>query len=203
MKEGEVAWPNGIDQRFDKHMYVETAIMNIVDPNWLLSFKYMENLWCYNFECRHLTKVKNYNEMYWTGSSPDLLTPIQSSKPSQKCKLVCKHCRIIPSCIVLCSYRMYYIVFKDPKMTKACVHIGMHKHLVAKGHCRDAIVQICEKVKHQVAKTPNATLSAISLALRKEILMQGLIDDDVKGSLFFEDELSSIFKKWSKLVVYE
>ena len=139
------------------------------------------------------------NEMYWAGSSPDVLTPGHSSKPSPKCKLVCKHCKSTPSCLVLCPCRMYYIVSKDPLMSKACVHIGTHGHLVAKGHCRDALIQIREKVKVEVAQTSNATPSAISLAVGKELLMQGLIDEDGGRKDFLEDELSLVFEKWSKL----
>ena len=56
-------------------------------------------------------------------------------------------------------------------MTWACIHIGTHDHPVAKGHCRDAMVQIWEIVKDQVSRSPNATPSAISLAVGKELLM--------------------------------
>ena len=137
--------------------------------------------------------------MYWAGLSPDVLTPKPLSKPFPKCKLVCKHCRRTPSCLVLCPCRMFYIVSKDPLMSRACVHIGTHGHLVAKGHCRDALIQIQEKVKDEVAWTPNATPSAISLAVGKELLMQGLIDEDGGGNNLLEGELSLVFEKWSKL----
>ena len=32
-------------------------------------------------------------------------------------------------------------------MSRACVHIGTHGHPVAKGHCRDALIQIRERAK--------------------------------------------------------
>ena len=174
VKEGGVARLDDMDRRFDGHAWTETATTNIVDPSRLLSFKYvkcMGHLRCSNPDCRHIKEMGDYNEMYWSGSSPDVLTPGPSSKPSPKCKLVCKHCRRTPSCLVLCPCRMFYIVSKDPLMSKACIHIGTHGHLVAKGHCRDALIQIREKVKDEVARTPNATPSAISLAVGKELLM--------------------------------
>ena len=141
----------------------------------------------------------DHNEMYWAGSSLDVLTPGPLSKPSPKCKLVCKHCRRTPSCLVLCPCRMFYIVSKDPLMSRACVHIGTHGHLVAKGYCRDALIQIRKKVKDEVARTPNATSSAISLAVGKKLLLQGLIDEDGGGNNLLEGELSLVFEKWSKL----
>ena len=159
----------------------------------------MGHLQCSNPDCRHIKEMGDYNEMYWAGSSPDVLTPRPLSKPSPKCKLVCKHCRRTPSCLVLCPCRMFYIVSKDPLMSRACVYIGTHGHPVAKGHCRDALIQIREKVKDEVAWTPNATPSAISLALGKELLMQGLIDEDGGGNNLLEGELSLVFEKWSKL----
>ena len=63
---------------------------------------------------------------------------------------------------------MYYVVSKDPLMTQVCVHIGTHEHPITKGHCRDAMVQIWEMIKDQVAKSPNSTPSAISLAIGVE-----------------------------------
>ena len=80
-------------------------------------------------------------------------------------------------------------------MMQACIHIGTHNHPIAKGHCRDAMVQIREIVKDQVAKSPNATPSAISLGVSKELLMQGLIDKDGGGSAMSEGELSLVFEK--------
>ena len=93
----------------------------------------------------------NYNEMFWVGSSSDVLTLGQLSKPSSKCKLVCKHYKSTPSCLVLYPCWMDYIVSMDPLMPRACVHIGSHQHHVASGHCCDVVIQIWEKVKEQVA----------------------------------------------------
>ena len=42
VKEGGVARVNGMDWRFDGHAWNETALTNIVDPNGLLSFKYIK-----------------------------------------------------------------------------------------------------------------------------------------------------------------
>ena len=202
VKEGGVARLNGMDRRFNGHAWTKTATTNIVDPNRLLSFKYvkcMGHLRCSNSNYRHIKEIGDYNEMYWVGLSHDVLTPGPLSKPSPKCKLVCKHYRRTPSCLVLCPCRMFYIVSKDPLMSRACVHIGTHGHPVAKGHCRDALIQIREKVKDEVARTPNATPSAISLVVGKELLMQGLIDEDGGGNNLLESEHSLVFEKWSKL----
>ena len=50
-----------------------------------------------------------------------------------------------------------------------------------------------------MARTSNATPSAISLAVGKELLMQGLIDEDGSRKDLSEDELSLVFEKWLKL----
>ena len=84
-------------------------------------------------------------------------------------------------------------------MSRACINKGIHGHPIAKDHCRDALIQIWEKVKDEMARTPNTTPSAILLAVGKELLMQGLIDENGSGNDLLEDELSLVFKKWSKL----
>ena len=51
----------------------------------------------------------------------------------------------------------------------------------------------------QVTKTPTAKASAIEIAVGKELLMKGLIDEDNNGKALSEDELNLIFEKWSSL----
>ena len=105
VKEGGMACLDGMDRKFDGHAWTETATTNIVDPSRLLSFKYvkcMGHLRCYNPKCRHISEVRKYNDLYWAGSSPEVLTPGKSTRPSQRCKLVCKLCKTTPLCLVLC-----------------------------------------------------------------------------------------------------
>ena len=84
-------------------------------------------------------------------------------------------------------------------MSRACIHIGTHKHPVAKGDCRDAMDQIREEIKTQVAKTPSAKASAIRIAVGKELLMKGLINEDEDGKVLSELELNYILEKWAAL----
>jgi hypothetical protein len=39
---------------------------------------------------------------------------------------------------------MFYVVPKNPNMTRAAVHIGTHEHPVADGDCREAMELIRE-----------------------------------------------------------
>ena len=84
-------------------------------------------------------------------------------------------------------------------MSRACIHIETHIHPIAKGDCRDAMDQICNEIKNQVAKTPTAKASAIGIAVGRELLMKGLIDEAGDGKVLTEHELDTIFEKWSIL----
>ena len=139
------------------------------------------------------------NELYWLGSLPDVIPPGHSHVLSKKFKIICKFCKLAPSCVATCQCKMFYIVSKDPLMSRACIHIGTHMHLVAKGDCTDAMDQVRNEIKSQVAKTPTAKTSAIGIAVRKELLMKGLIDEAGDGRVLSKRELDSIFEKWSAL----
>ena len=193
---------DGMDRRFDRHVWTETATSNISDPSGKLSFKYvkcMGHLRCNNLECRRLKECKDYNELYWIGSSTKVMTPNIRTVPLKRCNLLCKFCKVTPSCLALCPYKMYYIVSKDPQMSRACIHFGTHEHPIAKGNCRAAMEQIRNTVMAQVSKTPTAKSSAIEIAVGKELLMKGLIDKDGNGKALSEHELNLIFEKWSSL----
>ena len=57
----------GMDQRFDRHIWTETTTSNISDPSRKLSFKYVKSMGhfrCSNPECRRLKECEDYNELY-------------------------------------------------------------------------------------------------------------------------------------------
>ena len=98
-----------------------------------------------------------------------------------------------------CDCKMYYVVSKDPQMSRACIHIETHNHPVTKGDCRDVMDQIRDEIKLQVAKTLTAKASTIGIAVAKKLLMKSLIDEAGDGKVFLEGDLNSIFEKWSAL----
>ena len=94
---------------------------------------------------------------------------------------------------------MYYITSKNPEMSQACVYFGTHEHPVAIGDCREAMDIIREKVRDQVARTPHAKASAIYLAMGRELLLKGLVDESGKRNKLGEKEFAQILEKWSAL----
>jgi hypothetical protein len=90
---------------------------------------------------------------------------------------------------------MFYVVPKDPNVSRAAVHIGTHEHPVADGDCREAL----EQIMTQVARTPNARSSAIGMAVGKEFLLKGLLDKHGEGRKLTKDELAQVFDRWAKL----
>jgi hypothetical protein len=55
-------------------------------------------------------------------------------------------------------------------MTRACIHLGMHNHLVFDGICRQTLNIIFSLIAWEVSKTPIAKNSTISFAAIKEFL---------------------------------
>ena len=84
-------------------------------------------------------------------------------------------------------------------ISQACIHFGTHKHPVAKDDCRDAMDQIWEEVKIQIAKTPSAKSSAIKIVVGKELLMKGLLNEDGDGKVRSKMELNVVLEKWTGL----
>ena len=94
---------------------------------------------------------------------------------------------------------MFYVVSKNPYMSRAVVHIGHHDHLVASRECREALDSIHDEILHQVGKTPNTKVDAIRMAVGRELLLKGLVDESGNGRKFTKEELKHVFDKWAKL----
>ena len=100
---------DGMDRRFNRHVWTETATSNILDPSGKLSFKYvncMGHLRCNNPECRRLKERKDYNELYWFGLSAEVMIPDTRILPLKRCNLVCKFCKVTPSYLASCPCKL-------------------------------------------------------------------------------------------------
>ena len=164
----------GMDKRFDGHPWCKLVTTNIHSSNNLKFRKSFcaGHLICENIECEYFTKVGRRNETEWSGSTifPFAIGII----PSKDCKLLCKVCKTIPTCLNTCDARIYYCYSENPNMTRAAIHLGKHSHLVAKGTYKDSAKEISELIAEQVAKTPTATNSAIALSASKDFLTNHL-----------------------------
>ncbi len=59
-------------------------------------------------------------------------------------------------------------------MTRACIHFGLHNHLVSSGDCHESIEITKELVRHELEKNPCATTLAIALVTSKTYLSHEL-----------------------------
>ena len=60
---------------------------------------------------------------------------------------------------------------------------------------------IYEKVRDQVARTPHAKASDISLVVGRELLMKGPVDELEDGKKLSKEDFAQVLEKWSALSV--
>ena len=164
----------GMNKRCDGHPWCKLVTTNIHSSDKLKFRKSFcaSHLICENIECEYFTRAARRNETEWSGSTifPFAIGII----PPKDCKLLCKVCKTIPTCLNTCDARIYYCYSENPNMTRAATHLGKHSHLVAKGTYRDSAKEISELIAEQVAKTPTTTNSAIALSVSKDFLTNHL-----------------------------
>ena len=164
----------GMDKHSDGHRWCKLVTTNIHSFDNLKFRKsfYTGHLICENIECEYFTRAARRNETEWSGSTifPFAIGII----PSKDCKLLCKVCKTLPTCLNTCDAQIYYCYSENPNMTRVAIHLGKHSHPVAKGTYRDSAKEISELIAEQVAKTPTTTNSAIALSARKDFLTNHL-----------------------------
>ena len=84
---------------------------------------------------------------------------------------------------------MYYIISEDPMLTRACVHLGLHDHLVAKGDSRQDVetakVLICDATQKHLGQSP----SFIGLQAAHELIFKKIIKDpETQESMMTTDD---------------
>ena len=88
--------------------------------------------------------------------------------PPKDSTILCSICKVSPSCVALCSARIYYVVGSE-SMTRACIHFGIHAHPVKIGDYRDSIEHTTSFLSEQIQSTPTATNSALVLEASKDL----------------------------------
>ena len=89
--------------------------------------------------------------------------------------LVCKIYRDLLMCIATCGARIYY-VSRSANMTRACLHLGLYKHLVKVGEDQKIKEKTRKLIEKQVKRTPKATNSTIIMEASKKLVDELLID---------------------------
>ena len=158
----------GMDKRYDGHPWCKLVTTNIhKSDNLKFRKSYCTgHLICENANCEYLKRASKKNEIEWSGYTVIPFTA--SGCPPKQSTLVCMVCKMPPSCLGTCMARIYFAYSDNPKMTRAAIHLGHHGHPVARGMYRDSTKVICRLIAEQVAKTPTATNSAITLSASKD-----------------------------------
>lgn len=129
----------GMDKRHDGHVWTRTNTSHIKSDMGLTfrSASCVGHLRCDNQGCEYLSRVhrtSQVNEMEWEGFTT---TPFQvGCQPPSQSSITCKICKTPPICVATCKARIYY-VFGGDHMTRACMHLGFHKHPVKNGEYQD------------------------------------------------------------------
>ena len=160
----------GMDKRYDAHPWCKLVTTNIHNSDNLKFRKSYcaGHLVCENAHCEYLKRASKKNEIEWSGY---IVIPFSATGcPPKQSTLVCMVCKMPPTCPHACTARIYFAYSDNPNMTRAAIHLGHHAHPIARGMYRDFTEVICGLIAEQVAKTPTATNSAITLSASKDFL---------------------------------
>jgi hypothetical protein len=190
---------DSIDKRFDGHTWCRTITSNIHNSQGLTFRKssYVGQLIYNNENCDFLSRSSKRNETEWSGRTN---TPFNLGHlPPPDSILVCNVYKVPPTCVNFCNARIYYVLSKSD-MTRACIHLGMHNHLVSDGVCQETIDTISSLVAQEVSKTPTAKNSTIAMVASKEFLDKYFIHNGLGPKKMLRgQELEDVLDKFEQL----
>ena len=160
----------GMDKCYDGHPWCKLVTTNIHNSDNLKFRKSYRvgHLIYENANCEYLKRASKKNEIEWSGYT--VIPFIASGCPPKHSTLVCMVCKMPPTFLSACTARIYFAYSDNLEMTRATIHLGQHGHPIARGMYRDSTEVICGLIAEQVAKTPTATNSAITLSASKDFL---------------------------------
>ena len=72
-------------------------------------------------------------------------------------------------CNVLCHAYIIYIHSTSPRMSRACIHLGVHNHHASNDTCRESLDMAYKCLANEVMITPTAKSSTIVIAAKQII----------------------------------
>ncbi|MCO5607301.1 hypothetical protein L7F22_061494 [Adiantum nelumboides] len=109
-------------------------------------------------------------------------------------KLVCIPCRQMPECFGTCPTVIYYCIFAEKtSMTRCGIHLGFHKHPIAKGKSKNADQAISDALLHRAAFETMTTAKQLERTKVKEIIMDNFVTQSCDLDTPMGDEEFSSF----------
>ena len=93
----------------------------------------------------------------------------------EKSRLECKIWHSTLVCILLYHERIIYIHFTSPKISKVCIHLGIHKHLMSNGTCSESLDKFYQCAAYEVIKPSTTKNYVVGIATSKQFLANYLL----------------------------
>jgi hypothetical protein len=188
----------GMDKQHDGHAWTKSITLHIKNDMGLTfcTSSYVGHPRRDNQDCEYLSLVHytySLNEIEWDGSNPTIF--LVGCQPPSASSILCKICKTPPSCVVTCGARIYYVFGRDD-MTRACIYLGVHEHLVKDGKYQDFKDRTRTFLREQVERTLHTTNSVIVMEVTKELLGELLLaPQGVMVKTFIFEELVQVLNK--------
>ncbi len=173
-----------------------------INNSFGLSFKkvhYLGHLRYMANDYENFVHTISCNEIFWCSECTHIPIMGQMVISSFASSFTCKFCHFPLLCVVNCHGQIYYIVHRLPSISKAAIHLEVHKHLVADGKCRKFVDETRRLIIEEVDCMPNVKISMISLGVTKTFLVTYLLNDNGDGNveLLNGEQLEQIQDKFS------
>jgi hypothetical protein len=186
---------HGMDKHYDGYAWTKTIMSHIMNLT-IRTLTCTSHLHCENLDNKYISHIhctSLINEME-DGSTP---TPFVVVQPAfDRSSFLCRICKVSPKCIATYGARISY-VFGTASMTCACMHLGLHKHLVKAGENQKFKEWIRTLIGKQLKRTPKATNSEIVMEATKELVGELMLHPEVALARKFDlKELVNVLDKF-------
>ena len=167
----------GMEQKYDSHLWTEYVTCSSDSFDGVVRFSRCSgHLRCINIDCSYYLRTKLNNESQWRGrlnrSSPIGLISREYGT------LSCLHCGQMLECVATCPAVVYYCLPRDKQNVRRCaLHLGCHKHPIAKVQRRVTVHRIGEILKEHASRDPFTTAKQLEHSTTEEIIMNRFVGE--------------------------
>ncbi len=167
----------GMDRKHGGHARCLVITTNIKN-NFGLNFRKaccLGHLCCVQCDYENFVHFGFHNEIFWCGEH--LYSNHKLTLTSSTSLLRCKFCHVFPLCIVDYNGQIYCVVHQLQSISRMVIHLGVHKHHVANGKCKEFVDKTRRLIVKEVDRTLDAKIFVISMNANFTLLVKHMFDD--------------------------
>ena len=190
---------DGMEQKFDGHIWTRPVTSNMAIQCTVRVSYCVGALECHRVNCPFFSTNKRFNNTFFQGNLAKKIA-VGLLAENEKSRIFCHFCQKTAYCVQKCKCMVYYVMPKDPSVTRLMLHLGVHDHPVQPGTSKAMIERVRRAVSDMLKGRGSVGPRKLQMDIVKDMLFSYMSKNENTSFDLGDHELCSFLEELGPLV---